>query len=168
MIVATDLKNGIGLNNSIPWHFSKDMKYFKEKTIGNKNNAVVMGYNTYTSIGKPLANRVNIILSRKKIISDSLLKSDTIVLSNPENIFKMDSFDEIWIIGGGEIYKYFLSKSHLLDEIYVTKVNNSYNCDTFFPKVPDTFYINDSNVIIDINKKNNQTGSLEFIVYKSK
>ena len=168
MIVATDLENGIGLNNDIPWNFSKDMKFFKEKTIGNKNNAIVMGYNTYISIGNPLPNRVNIVLSRKKTIFHSLFNKGVIVLSNPDDILNMKRFDEIWIIGGGQIYDYFLSKNHLLNEIYVTKINKKYNCNTFFPKVSDNFVISNTISVSDNDKKTNEQIQLEFLVYKSK
>lgn len=168
MIVATDLENGIGLNNDIPWNFSKDMKFFKEKTIGNKNNAIVMGYNTYMSIGKPLLDRVNIVLSRKKAIIGSLYEKGIIVLSNPDDILTMKQFDEIWIIGGGQIYDYFLSKSYLLNEIYITKINKKYNCNTFFPKLSDNFVVTNTISVSDDDKKTNEKIQLELLVYKSK
>ena len=63
IIVAVDKNLGIGLKNSLPWKFKSDMHFFREMTIGDKNNAVVMGKNTYLSIGKNLSNRENIVLS---------------------------------------------------------------------------------------------------------
>ena len=64
LIVAFDKKRGIGKNNLIPWYLKEDLKHFAKLTIGNKNNAIVMGRKTYESIGKDLPNRYNIIISK--------------------------------------------------------------------------------------------------------
>ena len=63
IIVAMDKKNGIGLNNALPWKFKKDMHFFREMTKGDGNNAIVMGKNTYLSINNKLPDRDNLVLS---------------------------------------------------------------------------------------------------------
>ena len=133
LIVATDLIYGIGANNTLPWKFKSDLKYFSNMTKGLGNNCIIMGKNTFLSIGKPLPKRTNIVLSTS--LSNTL--HDNIIIFN--NItplihyIQTQHFDQIWIIGGLQIYQLFLEKK-LIDEIYITLINNSYpSCDTFFP-----------------------------------
>lgn len=164
MIVAVDLENGIGFDNKLPWKFSKDMIFFKEKTIGNKNNAIVMGRNTYESIRKPLPDRVNIVISKTM----TKFPEGIINYNDPYEITKLTNFDEIWIIGGSQIYNYFLSKSDILNEIYITKINKKYNCDTFFPKLHDDFIKSENKIVMDLDKKSNEKAILNFGIYKSK
>ena len=107
MIVAMDKSNGIGLNNKLPWNFAKDMKFFKNKTIGNGNNAIIMGKNTFLSIGeKPLKGRKNYVISR----TITSCNNNVIVLKDPDLITTLSKYDEVWIIGGSQLYNYFLSK----------------------------------------------------------
>ena len=153
MIVAMETNNGIGLKNELPWNIPKDMKYFRDKTIGNGNNAVVMGRNTYLSIGKPLKKRDNIVVSTTMSLQDGV-----IILNNPEYVFDLEGYDEVWIIGGAQLYTYFINKSNFIDEIYITRVKGSYECDAFFPKVPD--HLIKTELYSDDN--------LSFEVYRSK
>lgn len=131
LIVAYCNNRGIGYKNHIPWNNPTDMKYFAHITKGNGNNAVIMGSNTYHSIGRTLPERHNIILST--------------TLQNPSlNIFttleeaitscKILNIDTIWIIGGEKVYKEVLEKE-LADEIHISKINEEYECDTFFPEL---------------------------------
>ena len=129
IIVAHDDKRGIGKNNQLPWHLSKDLKHFKDLTL---NHPVIMGRKTFESIGKPLPNRLNIIISRNKqqhsipwwnvLITDSVTKAIKLAKQKDKN--------EIFIIGGGEIYTQALP---LATKLYLTKVEGDFNCDTFFP-----------------------------------
>lgn len=135
LIVAVDKNNGIGKNNKIPWYFSEDLKYFAKITKGTGNNAIIMGRKTYESIGNyPLPKRTNIIISSSyKNIPSSKHK----FVTSPEeaiNFCTTQKFDEVWIIGGATIYDYFLTKTNLIDEIYLTYIDQNYLCDTFFPE----------------------------------
>ena len=166
MIVAVDKNFGIGINNKLPWDFSKDMIYFKDKTIGNKKNAIIMGRKTYDSIGKALPNRSNYVLS--KSLNAKQLNNVTL-LNDPEKVLDLFQYDEIWIIGGSSIYDYFLSNhSDKIDKIFLTKIHQNYNCDAFFPKIPNTFYKSVNKIALDHDKKNNNAKELlTFQVYKS-
>ena len=162
MIVAADINLGIGLNNRLPWKFSKDMKYFKEKTIGN--NAIIMGRNTFESIKHVLPNRKNYILSK----TPHLNVLGAIIIHNPQDIFKLVQYDEIWIIGGDSIYKHFLLEHPKeINEIYITRINKKYKCDTFFPKIPAFFNKINSITTSDIDKNNNEKITISFETYKS-
>ena len=138
IIVATDKNNGIGVNNTLPWNFKSDMKFFRDMTKGNGNNAVVMGKNTFLNKKKKLPDRENIVLST------SLEPTEGIhVFKNINDLItycKSKYFDSIWIIGGAEIYRQFLDLN-LINIIHVTEIDSIYNCDTFFPNVFDNYYM---------------------------
>jgi dihydrofolate reductase len=128
-IVATDKKHGIGLNNKMPWpHLNGDMSFFKTKTV---NNVVIMGSTTYKSIGKPLPNRINIVLSKTKNYSGHGQSDHTFSDPNTALTFSQIEYPdkEIFIIGGSEIYKIFLP---IIDTFYITEINHDYQCDRFF------------------------------------
>jgi len=137
IIVAICKNNGIGINNKLPWHYTSDLKKFKSLTTGNKKNAVIMGKNTYQSLNKKLSNRDNLILSKSLIIDE---KTDNCLLKSFNNLdsllnfTKTKNYENIWVIGGNEIYKLFLNKN-IADTIYLTYINELYECDTFFPKI---------------------------------
>ena len=125
IIVAACKNRGIGINNSIPWHIRKDMFYFKYLTKNRTNNAVIMDRKTYESIGKPLPKRMNIIVS-KKLFNNKECESieNKIIVPNLidlERIVNFNSFQNIWIIGGGEIYKNMITSPHV-KAIYYTNI----------------------------------------------
>lgn len=130
IIAAHDDNLGIGKNNQLPWQISADLKRFKKITSGHP---VIMGRITYESIGKPLSNRHNIIITRDKNYSVSNCQ---VVHSLKEAIklAKTNDNQEIFIIGGGEIYKQALP---LANKLYLTHVYGDFNCDTFFPDYPN-------------------------------
>ena len=143
IIVAVCKNNGIGKNNALPWALKKELKYFKEKTIGNGNNVVVMGNNTFKSLKKPLPNRKNIIFTRKNDnelvklnMKNKVSKNDfknPIFFNNVKNFnnyIKVKKYSDIWVIGGSEIYRKFLPYTH---KIYLTQIYKDFDCDTFFP-----------------------------------
>lgn len=149
IIVAMDEKNGIGKANALPWHYSEDLKYFSKttKSKGLNINAVIMGRKTYESIGRALPERVNYVLSRS--LKRENVDSNILVFNNLEELLKditAKQFNECWIIGGAKIYNLFLEKTNLISEIYVTKINKDYDCDTFFP----TSILNDKFLIIRV------------------
>ena len=137
IIVACDIDYGIGKNNTMPWPYNKkDMYQFRDKTIGNNNNCVIMGYNTFHSMNKkPLSKRMNYVLTRKK--NNTNLECDNLkFVSSFDNLFKIlneTNYETYWVIGGSTIYDYFMN--NLLDninEIHITFIEDSYNCDVFF------------------------------------
>jgi dihydrofolate reductase len=130
LIVAVGLHNQLGLNNKLPWSLKDDMKNFKKLTLGH---TVLMGRKTFESIGKPLPKRMNIIITRNV---DFLAEGCEVfnAVENGINFAKNNGEDKLFIIGGGEIYKYCLKKD-LIEKIYVTKVDFDGIADAFFPEL---------------------------------
>lgn len=129
LIVAKSENNIIGDKGRIPWYIPKDLKRFKELTT---NNVVIMGRKTFESLPeeyRPLPNRINIILSK-----DKSFKTNCCMVFNDlkKAIRKAGSDKEIFIIGGGEIYKESLKYA---DKIYMTEVDGEFEGDTYFPKL---------------------------------
>lgn len=130
IIVAVSENDAIGKDNKLLFHLKEDMQNFKRLTT---NNIVVMGRKTYESIGKPLKDRINIVISR----SDNKDEENLIwVHSLEEAIKKAKEYEkDIYIIGGGSIYKEALKKD-IVDKIYLTRINKRVNdADTFFPRL---------------------------------
>ena len=144
--VAYDSKNGIGKNNSIPWYLPEDLKYFSKLTKGNGKNAIIMGKNTWLSLPKkPLKGRDNLILSRTLEINENLPKNDLIKTFKDINdlieFCYLQKYDEVWVIGGSEIYNLFLNKFKV-ERIYATLIDKDYECDTFFPSINNWAIVN--------------------------
>ena len=126
IIVAVAQNGAIGKENKLLWHISEDLKYFKRVTSGNP---VVMGRKTWESIGKPLPGRRNIVISRSldSLPGAEVFKSLELAF---DEVGKSDA-DEIFIIGGGEIYRQALP---FASKLYLTKVHVTIeDADTFFP-----------------------------------
>ena len=144
-IVHADKEWGIGKNNDMMFSLPKDMKFFRETTMGH---TVVMGGNTLRSFpnGKPLKNRVNIVLSRGQVRDDCVIVRSYEELKNE---LKARKNEEIFIIGGGEVYKELLP---YCDEALVTKVNAVGGASVFFPnldKLPNFKLVYESEEIED-------------------
>ncbi len=122
IIVAIDSKRGIGKAGTIPWKLPADLAYFKDKTTGH---TVVMGRKTYESIGRPLPNRKNIILTRDR---EFQAPDGCAVIYSVDEIRSFDG--DVYIIGGSEVYGLFLPKA---DAIFITEVEGDFSADTFFP-----------------------------------
>jgi dihydrofolate reductase len=144
IIVAMCKKSrGIGFKDKLPFKSSKDLKRFKKITIGSGNNSVIMGSKTWLSLPfltRPLKHRENIVLSRTKNKFD--LTGKGYLLNNIELIeefCKKQKFDENWIIGGGEIYKKALEMG-IVKKIYITEIDEEYECDTFFPEIDYSYF----------------------------
>ena len=140
IIVAHDLNNVIGDNNQLLWKQSEDLKRFKKLT---QNSIVVMGRKTFDSIGKPLPNRRNVVLTRHHNSN----RNKSIEYLSLDEILHLSEENDINIIGGGEIYKLFLPISH---RILLTLIHAKLEGDTIFPKldiewvkVNDAFYHKD-------------------------
>jgi len=128
LIVAYDRSLAIGKDNKLVWKQSADLKRFKEITSGN---TVVMGRKTFESIGKPLPNRRNIIISRQNLNIDGVE-----VINSIDEIKNIQ--EDIFIIGGGEIYK---SCIIFADKIYATEIDCEIEADTWFPKIENYWKI---------------------------
>jgi dihydrofolate reductase len=136
MVVAADENNGIGKNNQLLCHLPADLKYFKNLTTGH---AILMGRNTYDSIGKPLPNRINIIISKKT----KNLEGCEVFSSIEDGIAYAKTINEteLFIIGGDSIYKQSLQ---LTDTIYLTRIHHNFDADAFFPLLDDKWKLNNT------------------------
>lgn len=144
--VAVDEKNGIGKDNTLPWHLKKELQHFKNVTTETeaptKINAVIMGRNTWQSIPekfRPLPARKNIVITSAD--RDETFRGADIVKSLEEGIelAELDeNIEKIFIIGGGMVFEGSLHHP-LLTGIYLTRIHHNFNCDTFFPNVPAIF-----------------------------
>lgn len=129
IIVATSKNRVIGNNNSLIWNLPADLKHFKKLTVGS---TVVMGRKTYESIGKPLTNRRNIIITR----DESLQIKDCEMVNSLEEALLLCNND-CFIIGGGEIYKQSL---FIADELYLTLIDEEFEGDTFFQELSEDWF----------------------------
>lgn len=128
-IVATDENGVIGKEGQIPWYLPVDLKFFKKKTLGHP---IIMGRKSFISIGRALPGRTNIIVSRNPYF----IASGCLVVDSLKSAVKLASMqqghEEVFIIGGGEIYQ----QSMLVwNRLYWTKVHTETEGDTFFPKI---------------------------------
>ncbi len=126
IIVATDQHNGIGANNQLLWHLPADLKFFKQTTTGH---TIIMGRKTFDSIGKPLPNRKSMVVSRQKNLH---IAGVQVFNAMADALKACKNEEEVFIIGGAEIYKLALP---LANKIYLTKVNGIFNADVYFPEI---------------------------------
>jgi dihydrofolate reductase len=114
-IVATDRNGAIGKQGRLPWHYSADMKFFKETTTGH---ACVMGYNTWLTLKRPLPNRLNIVLSRQ---ADVEPQDSVIVMRDIESVLRYakELTCDLYVIGGEQVYRAFLP---YIEKWFVTEV----------------------------------------------
>ena len=124
IIVAISENNAIGKNNQLLWHLPADLKHFKNITTGH---TMIMGRKTYDSIGRPLPNRRSIVVTRQ---TDLHIEGVEIVNSLAEAVSLCTQENEVFIIGGAELYQSALS---LTNTIYLTTVHAQYEADVFFP-----------------------------------
>ncbi len=131
-MAAIAANNALGKDNQLIWHLPADLKRFKKTTL---NHAVIMGRKTYESLGKPLPNRTNIVITRDKnyqvegcVIVNSLKEALKAALKVDENPF---------ILGGAEIYKQAMQFADILD---ITFVHHQFEADVFFPEIDKTIW----------------------------
>ena len=129
LVVAASENNAIGLNNQLLWHLPKDMRFFKNTTWGMP---ILMGRKTFESMGsKPLNGRLNIIITRNK----NWVNEDVTVVHTMEEATALAtkfSYNELLVIGGGEIYEMALP---LAQKIWLTRVHTTIEGDVYFPKL---------------------------------
>jgi len=128
IIVAVAKNNVIGNKNKLLWHIPEDLKRFKSLTTGHH---ILMGQNTYESIGKVLPNRTSVVLSFEKDyrVDGAFVFND---IEKALNFVNKRDEKELFVIGGGMIYKELLPKA---SKIYMTKVIKNYEGDTRFPEI---------------------------------
>lgn len=157
LVVAMAENRVIGKDNKLIWHLPADLKYFKQLTSGHP---IIMGRKTFESIGKPLPNRTNIIVTRQ-----TEFEADGCMVANslPEALMLAQQLDsEIFVIGGAEIYQQAL---FLADTIYVTEVHHIFEGDTFFPEIDSVLWQEVSREKHEPDEKNAYPYS--FVIYKA-
>ncbi|MBB5351995.1 dihydrofolate reductase [Haloferula luteola] len=128
-IVAMTADRVIGLQGTLPWHLPEDLAFFKRTTSGHP---IVMGRTTYESIGRPLPKRRNLVLSRDPLWSAPGIE----ILPTLSALDDLDLEEEVFIIGGAQVYRAFLPR---LDELLVSHVFHDYPGDTRFPEFENHF-----------------------------
>ncbi|KAB8044905.1 dihydrofolate reductase [Janthinobacterium aquaticum] len=125
IIVATDQQGGIGIDNTLPWKLPEDLAHFKRLTTGHP---IIMGRKTFDSIGRPLPNRRNIVITR-----NSEWRHDGVeAVGSIEAALALLAGEEAYVIGGAEIYRQSLV---LATRLIVTEIAAAYDCDAFFPAI---------------------------------
>ncbi len=150
MIAAMASNRIVGNNNQLPRHYSQDLQHFKKITSGH---IVVMGYNTFLSIGKPLPNRRNIVLSKEPIEGIETFTS----IEDMKKHLELEYIDQIFIIGWASIYRQFLP---IADVIYLTEIKKAYEGDTSFPEFESEF--------VEVERTPDESDEMDFVVYKRK
>lgn len=125
LIVATDRQRGIGVNNTLPWRLKEDLAFFKQTTSGH---AIIMGRKTFDSIGRPLPNRRNIVVTRNAGWSHA----GTERAGSLAEAAALAGDGEVFVIGGAQIYADAIKAA---DRLIVTEIDAIYDCDAFFPAI---------------------------------
>ena len=131
IIVAQAKNRVIGINNKLPWHLPEDLRYFKQVTMGKP---IIMGRNTYESIGRPLPGRTNIVITRQNHYAPEgvrVVNSLDEAVELAESIALINGIDEAMVIGGAQIYEQALASAHRL---YLTEVDAEIEGDAWFPE----------------------------------
>lgn len=152
IIAAIGKNRELGFNNKLLWHIPQDLKHFKQLTLGHP---VIMGRKTFMSLGKPLPGRTNIVVTRSSVLNNT---SGVLFAGSLEEAIeeaKKTDKEEIFVIGGGQVYNQALP---LADRLYLTVIDETAPADTYFPDY--------SEFKKTISKEKGQSGSLnyEFLV----
>jgi dihydrofolate reductase len=124
-VVAISSNYAIGKNNALLWHLPNDLRHFKDITAGG---TIIMGRKTFDSVGRPLPKRRNIVITRQ----DIEIEGCEVVKSVEAAIAICKTEDEVFIVGGAEIYRQAM---HLTNRIYLTIVHHTFDADTFFTEI---------------------------------
>lgn len=125
LVVAIDASNGIGIDNQLPWHLPEDLAHFKRTTSGHP---IIMGRKTFDSIGRPLPNRRNIVITRNPEWRHDSVEAVTSIAAAKALVGDAPAF----IIGGGQIFADTLAEA---DRLIVTHIDKTFDCDAFFPTI---------------------------------
>jgi dihydrofolate reductase len=131
LVVAIDSRRGIGVANRLPWHLPEDLAHFKRVTLGQP---IIMGRKTFDSIGRPLPGRRNIVVTR-----NAGWRHDGVeAVTSLDAALALVGEDSASIIGGAQI---FASSMDLAQRMIVTEIAHSFDCDTFFPPIDPTLWV---------------------------
>ncbi|MFY4776836.1 dihydrofolate reductase [Metabacillus sp. RGM 3146] len=157
-LLAMDKNRLIGKDNDLPWRLPADLAYFKKVTMGHK---IVMGRKTFESMGRPLPGRDNIILTR----DPSFEQEGAEVIHSAEAFLKQvqESEEEIFVIGGAEIFKWFLP---YCERMYITEIGEEFEGDRYFPEVDEGEWEVNSRIKGIKDEKNPY--DYEFLIYNRK
>ena len=125
IIVAIDAQNGIGIRNTLPWRLPEDLAFFKRTTSGHP---IIMGRKTFDSIGRPLPNRRNIVITRNPDWQHAGVETAPTIAA----AIQLCSGTAAFIIGGAQI---FAETLHQADRLIVTEIAHTFDCDTFLPPI---------------------------------
>ncbi len=134
IIAAIGNNNELGKNNDLIWHLPNDLKFFKETTL---NKTIIMGLNTFISLGRVLPNRKHIVLS----FDDVTLPEEVLLFKNKEDVLNYIKNEDVFVIGGSSIYNLFINDA---DKLYLTEIKATSDADVYFPN----FNKNDFNKLI--------------------
>lgn len=156
LIVAKASNDAIGKDNDLIWHLPADMRFFTETT---KGHIVLMGRKNWDSIPskyRPLSDRINVVITRNVSFSHPdcvVFNTVEAAINHYKNAPNKNEEQDLFIIGGGQIYAYCL-EHNLLDEMYVTFIDESFDADTFFPEFDESKWNKECIMHHDIDEKN--------------
>ncbi len=156
IIAAIGKSNELGKNNDLIWHLPADLKRFKKVTSGHH---ILMGRNTFESIGKPLPNRTSIIITR----NTDYFKDGCFISNSIEDAIALTEGKEAFIIGGAQIYEQALTKN-LVDKLDITIVHENFDADVFFPQIDPEIWKEVSREDFTADEKNKHNYS--FVSYE--
>ena len=157
IVVAMDSNRLIGKDNGLPWHLPADLAFFKKLTTGN---TILMGRKTFDSIGRPLPNRRNIVITRN---ADIEITDCEVVNSIEKALSLVQSETEVMVIGGAKLYQQILP---IADRLYITQVEGEFDGDTYFPHYDEDDWLEVSCESHQPDEKNKH--AYHFIILKRK
>ena len=159
LIAAIAANNALGKDNDLIWHLPADLKRFKKVTTGHH---ILMGRNTFESIGKPLPNRITVIITRNK---DYTFEGCVVVNSIEKAIEVAREDAQVFIIGGAQIYQQAMA-SGLVDQLDITQVHQEFEADVFFPEIDFNVWEETAREDCKADEKNKHDYS--FVTYKKR
>ncbi|HEY9559320.1 MAG TPA: dihydrofolate reductase [Anseongella sp.] len=157
ILAAKAANNVIGKSNQLIWHMPADLKHFRELTTGS---TVIMGRKTFESIGKPLPNRHNIVVTRQK---DYPAPGCEVVGSLDEAVQISHQEENVFILGGGEIYR---QSMEIAGTLYITEIHATFEGDTFFPPIDTAVWVETFREDHEANEK--YPYDFSFVTYQRK
>ncbi|XP_012538901.1 dihydrofolate reductase isoform X2 [Monomorium pharaonis] len=146
LIAAACENMGIGINGNLPWRLKKEMAFFTRMTTDtkqkDKKNVVLMGRRTWECIPKkyrPLKDRINMVLSSQALdCGDEVIACKSILHALDVISGMQNQVERVWVIGGSSVYKSAMESPHF-GRLYLTRIKKNFECDTFFPPIPNDF-----------------------------
>lgn len=158
IIAAIGQNNELGKDNDLIWHLPADLKRFKKVTSGHH---ILMGRNTFESIGKPLPNRTSVIITR----NNDYFKDGCLIADSIEKAIELTEGKDAFIIGGAQIYEQTLQKK-LADRLDITIVHETFEADVYFPEIDTSIWKEVSREDFKADEKNKYDYS--FVSYERK